>query len=746
MFELLFTHPAWAYRSGAFAFASAWPRWTLAGAVVFGVALVALTLSRRRELGWRKLLALGALQATFVALALALLWRPVLNVERVRDRENILAIALDASASMGYGEDGRSRTAQAVAALQSGPLGRMAETFEVRLFGFSQAAHAVDSLDALAPEGSQTRIGEVLTQVLQSAGSAPLAGVVLVSDGAENGGTLDEERLAQIASFGVPVHTVGVGPETSAGDLELERADVPGSAPPGARVPAQISVRHDGAAATRVRVYDRETLIAARELQLPAEASLTTVTLDLPPLSAGAHQLRFSLDPLEGERNTINNTRLRVLDAPAARRHILYLEGEPRWEYKFLRRAAERERALRIASVVRTTPNKHYRQGVMSPAELIDGFPAAAEELYAYDAVIIGSYEAATLRPAQHELLRDFVDKRGGSLLMLAGRQGLAAGGWGRSALAQTLPVQLPEDENARFVQRVAHAQPTVYGLESAIAKLDDDPRRNAERWANLPQLADWQTLGRLKPGAVVLLEAASGPKREPLLVWQHYGRGAAFVLGSASTLRWQMRMPPEDLSHETFWRQLLYAMTSLAPQRATLASERIVYDDERSVVLQAQLRDERFEPIDDAHVELHVAPERDPAFLQTMQSSGRGDGRYTAVIDAASTGLYRIDMRARRGAEDVGAAIAHVLRNDGVAEHFGVRQHRDVLERIAAVSGGRYWSLDELDSLAAAIPYSRAGVVERQTLDLWNLPIVFLMLLALKLAEWLLRLRWGRL
>src|SRR5690606_3319110 len=148
----------------------------------------------------------------------------------------------------------------------------------------------------------------------------------LPSYGAENGGALDEERLAQIASFGVPVHTVGVGPETSAGDLELERADVPGSAPPGARVPAQISVRHDGAAATRVRVYDRETLIAARELQLPAEASLTTVTLDLPPLSAGAHQLRFSLDPLEGERNTINNTRLRVLDAPAARRHILYLE------------------------------------------------------------------------------------------------------------------------------------------------------------------------------------------------------------------------------------------------------------------------------------------------------------------------------------------------------------------------------------------------------------------------------------
>jgi hypothetical protein len=86
------------------------------------------------------------------------------------------------------------------------------------------------------------------------------------------------------------------------------------------------------------------------------------------------------------------------------------------------------------------------------------------------------------------------------------------------------------------------------------------------------------------------------------------------------------------------------------------------------------------------------------------------------------------------------------VLRADGVAEHFAAHQHRDALERIAAATGGRYWTLAELDDLAAAIPYSKAGVVERQTLDLWNLPIVFLLLLALKSAEWVLRMRWGRL
>jgi hypothetical protein len=61
-------------------------------------------------------------------------------------------------------------------------------------------------------------------------------------------------------------------------------------------------------------------------------------------------------------------------------------------------------------------------------------------------------------------------------------------------------------------------------------------------------------------------------------------------------------------------------------------------------------------------------------------------------------------------------------------------------------MTGGRYWPLADLDGLAAAIPYSKAGVIERQTLDLWNLPIVFLVLALLKCGEWLLRRAWRRL
>lgn len=747
VFELLFTHPSWAYRTGTFAFASAWPLWLLAFALLVGAVVIGWSLARQRALGWRLLLPIGTLQMLFVTLLAVALWRPVLNVERVRDRENVLAVALDASASMlqpNAPEDlERSRLQAAVEAFNDEARDRLAQSFELRTFSFAEQVTSVPTLESVPPPGPQTRIGDALTNILQQAASLPLAGVILLSDGAENGNTLSEDQLAQIAAYGIPIHTVGVGPESMRGDLELDHVDAPRVAPQQTTVTAALRIKHEGIDQTRIRVYDRDTLIATREVELDANSGSTQLALELPSGAPGTHELRFVLDEAPEERNVTNNRRTHILEVPAERRHILYVEGEPRWEFKFLRRAATDDRALRLASLVRTTPNKHYRQGVRSAEELAEGFPTTPEALFAYDAIVIGSYEASTLTAEQQQLLKQFVDQRGGSVLMLAGRFGLAAGGWQHTAFAQTLPVRLPRE--SQFTQRTARAVLTSYGADSPITQLDPEPKRNLERWRALPALADYQTLGALKPGAVVLLDAANERGRTPLLAWQHYGRGTTYVLGTGSTLRWQMHLPPEDQSHETFWRQLLHALAARASPRVSVMSERTTYDDERAVAFSAEVRNARFEPVNDATVELNVAPEIGEPFTVSMQTSGQNDGRYRATIDAQTAGVYRASIVARRQSEELGSATTHVIRANGVAEQFAAHQHRAVLERLADMTGGRYWSLDELDGLAAAIPYSKAGVVERLSLDLWNLPIVFLTLLLLKLAEWGLRLKAGR-
>jgi uncharacterized membrane protein len=770
VFELLFVHPVWAYRAGKLSLASAWPRWLLFVLIAVAVVVIVGSLWRRRFLGLRRVALIGALQAALAALILCLIWQPVLNVERVRDRQNVLAIAIDNSTSMRYEDEaGKARVTQAITALQNGPLAELGKTFELRFFAFGSGIKPIESLDALPEPEAQSRIGDALLNVLQTAGSVPLAGVVLISDGAENGRSLSETNLRNIAAYGVPVHAIGVGPERIENDLELAEVDMPSSVAPGAIVTADVIVRHSAAATSRLRVYDHDALLAARDLKLAANAnnqadSVTNVRIEFPAGEAGVRDLRFVLEPLAGERNQINNTRRQVLNVPRERRNILYIEGEPRWEFKFIRRAVENEKSLRLASVVRTTQNKFYRQGIRSSEELANGLPTTAKELFEYDAVIIGSYEAPALTPVQHELLKEFVDRRGGSILMLAGRNGLADGGWGSASIEQALPIHLPSKRSNDFVQAQIKAQLTRYGAESTALRFDPIAEKNTEQWEGLPSLANYHRLGSLKPGAVELLQAQVERKQVPLLVWQRYGRGSTYVLATASTQRWQMSLPAEDQRHEVFWRQLLHALADQAPQRAWLKTDRLNYDDETSVHIEADLRDEHFESLttkagEQAQVELVVTPEQGKAIVQTLQpkktvqSGGVSDGVSGALFEASlnlpDTGLYKVEMTARvgnKGEQQVFGAASAFRRDDNVVEHFDLQQHRAVLQRLATDTSGRYWQLDQLNALSAAIPYTKSGIVERQMLPLWNLPIVFLLLLALKLGEWLLRLKWGTL
>ena len=76
----------------------------------------------------------------------------------------------------------------------------------------------------------------------------------------------------------------------------------------------------------------------------------------------------------------------------------------------------------------------------------------------------------------------------------------------------------------------------------------------------------------------------------------------------------------------------------------------------------------------------------------------------------------------------------------------FQTQQNRPLLERLSTLTGGRYFTLDDLDALPEAIQFSEAGIVERELLDLWNMPFNFLLLMLLKAGEWVLRLYWGSL
>ncbi|MDE0363282.1 MAG: glutamine amidotransferase, partial [Rhodospirillaceae bacterium] len=751
MFEFLFKYSPTVFENGELVFASGWPVWLLAAGAGAAAAAIAVSLSRRRDtLSAPRLAAIGLLQVAMVAVILTLLWRPSLSTQTLRTQENSVALLLDTSASMSYGDGEESRLQQAVAALDGGALDDLAELFEVRLYAFAGASEAIDALTDVPAPGDATRIGSALVDVLREARSSALGAVVLISDGADNSGELDTARLAEIAGYGVPVHAVGVGRESIPEDIELESVAVSDQVMPGSRISAQVSIRYAEPGEARLRVYDGDAVMASEPVTLPAGAGITTRWVEFDVGEAGVKDLRFSLDPLPGEGNVTNNTRYRTVVVPEARRSILYVEGEPRWEYKFIRRALDEDPAVRLASLLRTTPNKFYRQGIDSPDELEGGFPEDRETLFGYDGLVIGSFSAAGLTEEQQEHIRDFVSERGGSLLMLGGRRGLADGGWGNSVVAEALPVQLPDLDAASFMRVPVPVELTAEGQESLVTRLDADRETNRELWLGMPDIADFQYVGAVKPGAVTLLEAEVRGTAQPLLVHQRFGRGQVYLLASGGTWRWQMQLPSEDQRHETFWRQILHALVSATPERVVLTAERPYYVDEDEVVLRARVRDGGFEPVGNASVELSVSGDAfagDPAAAEPvlMQPVSGEPGAYEATVLADAAGLYRFEASAEVGEETLGRAGYSVRRATGVSEHFQIQQNRPLLERVASLTGGRYFTLGQLDELPETIQFSEAGIVERELLDLWNMPFVFLLLLLLKAGEWVLRLFWGR-
>jgi hypothetical protein len=748
MFEFFLGHSIWAFRNGEFVFARGWPLWLMGLAATLGLVAIVGTLLWRRQLGLWRAAVVALLQFAFLTVLLLLLWRPVLNVERIRERENVVAVLVDNSASMNVTTAAATPSwrQQATRALQAGTLAQLAASSELRLFAFSDQLQSIESLGELADGTAGTRIGDALQAVTQMASSVPLAAVVLVSDGAESGGTLGESVLAQLAATGIPLHTVGVGPEQLQDDLELEQLEVPRSGGAGETLRAVVSVRHQGQRSARVRIYDREQLIAAQEIALAGATGLTTATLEFPAGTAGLRDLRVVIDPARNEVHTANNVRRALVEVDDRRRAILYLEGEPRWEYKFIRRAVEGDQSLRLVSAMRATPNRYYRQGVSSATELESGFASSAAELFAFDAVLLGSLEAAALSREQHEWLREFVDRRGGSVLLLAGRDGLGDGGWSRVPLGQVLPAALPSGATRSFGALANKVRLTDYGRESSIGRLHADPARNAALWQEMPALADFQSLGRLRPGAVVLLETVAGDQTWPLLAMQRYGAGATWLLGTGSTWRWQMRLPSTDLRHETFWRQLLHAVATPASQPVTLQVSQGVHEDTTAATLDAQVLTAEFRPAAAAAVKVEAVADDGSAIPVAVQKSADGAGRYTAMLQLPAPGLYRATLAAEVAGKPIGAAVTHLRREDGVAEQFGRYQHRAMLERLARETNGRYWKLDDLAGLAEAIRYSRAGMIERQTLELWNVPLAFTLLVLLKGIEWLTRRHWGRL
>jgi uncharacterized membrane protein len=747
VFTFLFKYQPLVFEQGKFVFGASRSMW-LAALVAGAAAIYVLWTYRQLTTArGRQRVVLLSVRIALLAIALFALLRPMMLLRVAVPQQNFVGILVDDSRSMQVAdEQGKPRGdfVKDQFGRTDGPLlTALGKRFVVRLFRFSSSAERLQSSGDLTFSGTGTHLGEAVDRVRDELSGLPVAGLVMVTDGADNSEATLDESIAGLKAQGMPVFTVGVGREHLTRDVQVTRVETPARVLKGTALVVDVVVTQTGYAGARVPllVEDAGRLVSTQDITLPPDGEAATVHVRFRAAEVGPRVFRFRIPVQSDEEVPQNNVREALIEVYDRREKILYLEGEPRFEAKFIRQATNLDDNLLVVLLQRTADDKYLRLGVDNPEELQSGFPATREELFAYRGIILGSVEASAFTPDQQRMLEDFVDVRGGGLLALGGLRAFSQGGWAGTPLAEALPVRVePAAKAATPIATELIVKPTRAGESHPATQITDKQEEVAAKWRDLPPLTSVNDIHDLKPGATELLTGLDERGREHVvLAYQRYGRGKALAMPVQDSWLWRMHanMAVTDTTHHTFWQRLVRWLVDGVPDRVMVTATPDKVQKGEPVTLTAQVVDPEYKGINNGQITAHVVAPSGKSEDAPMDWSVKREGEYTARYTPDEDGLYAVTVGGTRGGKDVGTGAVTVRVAPSDAEYFDVAMRAPLLKRIADETDGRFFPAANTAGLVDAITYSGRGITVVEDKDLWDMPIVLLLLLGLMGGEW---------
>lgn len=760
--RLLFGHERAVFTNGHFGFdVRPKPLLLLVLAILLTVFIYFVYIRPRLRIAKGTTALLAILRTTLIALVIFMLLRPVVVVSSVIPRSSYVAVVVDDSLSMKLADmqGGMTRldaVKQNLISSQGAFMTRLGEKFKTELYGFSDDLVGLKNGDSLYGEGRSSDPAGAIEETVKRSAGLPLSAVVIATDGAANVTRDLEAIMRELRARDVPVFTVGVGSTSQRMDAELVRLSVPRRVLVGSRLNLEAFVSLSGYGPGKVLMGIREDGRAIKTEEFNFRGNETqNVDMEVVPSTPGWHRYTVEITPLDGELTVENNKQESLVEVIEGPMRVLYVEGEPRWELGKIRESLQpTEKNVTLVSLQRTGENKFYRQGIANQVELVSGFPKSEEELFAYQGLVLGSVEASFFSSDQLKNIEAFVSRRGGGLLAVGGRLAFDGGKYQGTAVADALPLTLDgrTTELADAFNPVYKPRLTSIGQAHPITRLSEDRAASQKTWTTLPPISVSEALSNAKPGATVLLEASridsaagAGAKTLPLLVQQRYGRGQSLAFTAADTWRWRMQMDSKSTAHETFWRQMLRYLVSSAPMQTEITAEHDVFALNDTVRLIADIRDKRYNAISDARATARVTKPSGATIEVPLRFSTLSNvNTYTGEFKVDELGPHQIELVATSSSNGPATARSSILVSELNREFYSASQNVDLLKRISAETGGKYYQLGETDSLVDDLTYRRTPYSERATKELWDMPVNFLLIVGLLSAEWFVRKREG--
>ncbi|HET7697407.1 MAG TPA: glutamine amidotransferase [Vicinamibacterales bacterium] len=730
-------------------FANPLPVWAIAG-LAAAAAAVAWFAYRDVPIAPARRAALSALRFVTLMWIAVCLMRPMVRSADGNPHDALVAVMVDGSRSMGLADvDGARRIDRARQLVSGELLPALSSRFRAELLRFGDRLSPVDAASLTATD-RRTELGAALQAVRDRYRGRPVAGIVLITDGGDNGSV----DAAAAAAAGPPVYAIGLGPRAAARDREIVSVTAADSVLSDAMVDIAVSaVSHGfGAAPLELRLLENGRAIDHRRVTPAADGAPVSEVFRVAPDRDVPTVYTVEIPAAADEPVAENNARSTLVPAAGRPRRVLLVQGAPGFEHSFLRRAWAADRGLEIDSVVRkgrddSGAETFYVQAAQSRAgALLGGYPNTRDALFAYDAIVLANVDPDLLTSGQLALTRAFVAERGGGVLVLGARA------FQRQGLRDTpLEDVLPLDSTDRggpgggVVQSAAspgrnRVLLTAAGESHPVMQLGTGAESNEKRWAAVPPLASISPLGTAKPGAQVLA-VTGGPGGAPraLVAVQRFGVGRSMVFTGEASWRWRMLLPTSDQSYERFWRQAVRWLVQSAPDPVSLTLPAAPAPGE-GIPIVVDARDGAYAPLADAAVEVRVtSPTGRVDVVQAAPSAGQG-ARFQALVRAAEPGVYRVAVQARRGQAPLGASAGSMLVGGVDPEMTDPRLNEDTLQRVTRASGGAIVAAANAGDLPARLDAALPAAGAQSRRDLWHTGWSFALLTGLLAAEWLFR------
>ena len=598
----------------------------------------------------------------------------------------------------------------------------------------------------IAPEGKVTRAGDLLRQAVATT-RGRVAGAVIISDGAVNVGEDFDSTARFLKERRVPVYAIGVGDPRPLRDVALANVNVNRIVLLNDIVTLDFDLESQGFADERVTVklfrgddpvdvVQEGRIVPAAEFRLEERKAVKDgVEVPLPQKcrigfrasEQGDFTYRLVVEPRPQELVTENNVATVPVRVVENKIKVLYVEGTPRWEYRYLKNALVRDETIEVSCFLSSADFDFPQEGDLPLALL----PAKEEDLAPYDVIILGDVPRKVFSDAQLELFHKFVEKLGGGLLLEAGPY-FAPREYRGTVIEKMLPVDLAGPP-VSSTGSTAEWKPllTNEGETHAMTRFDADSQANKTVWEHLPGFFWYYPVDRAKPGALVLLEHPTdrsqyGPR--PLLATQFYGSGKTAFMAVDSTWLWRGRVG--DRWFMRFWGQVIRDLSQGkfigTSKRFRVATDRSEYRTGEKVTITARVLDKDYEPSRMSEVGVRLTDETMGVTVVKLQSVQGDPGSFRGTVTPAARGTYKLTLDLSEPGLDVSAISHTFIVTPSRLEFVDPHLRRDELRRLAEATGGQYFDINQVAELPAVIERRKAEAVRPSTDELWNAPMFF--------------------